>query len=260
MAEPVLAPRPKLLQLAGMEWSDEGVILSVRSHGETSAIAEIFARDHGRHLGLVRGGRSRRVRPILQAGNHVDATWRARLADHLGSFGLELRCPYAAMAMQDRDALLGLTSICALARLLPERDPHPNLFEVTQFVLHYLDKPEVWPALLVRWELSLLDELGVGLDLAKCAVTGEVCDLVYVSPKTGRAVSGEAGAPYHDKLLRLPPFLVAGEGVDVDRAEIGQGLRLTGHFLDRHIYGQRGENLPEPRLRLVERLSHTGIN
>ena len=176
-----------------MQWSDEGVILSVRPHGETAAVAEIFTRAHGRHLGLVHGGRSRRLRPVLQTGNHVDAVWKARLAEHLGNVSVELRKGYAAQAMDDPLTLAGLSSLCALAHLLPERDPHPSLFEVTLFVLGYLDEPDVWPALMVRWELALLDELGFGLDLAACASTGSEESLVYVSPKSGRAVSADAG-------------------------------------------------------------------
>ena len=191
-----------------MQWTDEGVILSVRPHGETAAVAEIFTREHGRHLGLVHGGRSGRLRPVLQIGNHVEAVWKARLAEHLGQVRVELRFGYAAQAMEDVLALAGMSSMCALARLLPERDPHPSLFEVTLFVLGFLDDAAVWPALMVRWELALLDELGFGLDLSSCAATGTKQDLVYVSPKSGRAVSMEAGEPYKDKLLRLPTFLV----------------------------------------------------
>src|SRR5262245_45087673 len=193
-----------------MDWSDEGVILSVRPHGETGAVLELFTRAHGRHLGLVHGGRSRKLRPVLQTGNHVDVTWKARLADNLGHFALELRTPNAARVMEDAGGLLALTCMAELARLLPERDPHPGLYEITQFVLGFLDEREVWPALYVRWELALLDELGFGLDLASCAATGATSSLIYVSPKSGRAVSAEAGEPYKDRLFALPAFLLAG--------------------------------------------------
>src|SRR5262245_16296346 len=182
-----------------MHWSDEGVILSVRAHGEAGAVLEVFTREHGRHLGLVHGGRSRKLRPILQTGNHVDAVWKARLADNLGHYTVELRKGFAAAVMENAAALAALTSMTALARLLPERDPHPNLYEVTLFVLGFLDEPQVWPALVVRWELALLDELGFGLDLASCAATGNTTDLIYVSPKSGRAVSAQAGEPYKDR-------------------------------------------------------------
>jgi DNA repair protein RecO (recombination protein O) len=154
-----------------MDWTDEGIILGVRPHGETASVVELLTRDHGRHLGLVHGGRSRRMRPILQAGNHVDVSWRGRLAEHLGHMTLETRRAYAAEVMDHAMPLAALETLTTLARLLPERDPHPSLYEVTLFVLGYLDAPDVWPALLVRWELALLDELGFGLDLAACAAT-----------------------------------------------------------------------------------------
>ena len=222
-----------------MEWSDEGVILGVRPHGETGAVLELFTRAHGRHLGLVHGGRSRKLRPVLQTGNHVDATWKARLADNLGHFTLELRKGFAAGVMDDAAALAALTSIAALTRLLPERDPHPNLYEVTLFVLGFLDERAVWPALVVRWELALLEELGFGLDLASCAATGKTTDLVYVSPKSGRAVSAEAGEPYKDRLLALPAFLRAGATGAVTEEDLRAGFALTGHFLDARVLRPR---------------------
>jgi DNA repair protein RecO (recombination protein O) len=231
-----------------MEWTDEGVVLSARPHGETAAVVELFTRHHGRHLGWVHGGRSRRLRPVLQVGNHVDATWKARLADNLGHFALELRKGYAAVVMEDAAALAALTSMAALARLLPERDPHPNLFEITLFVLSYLGDRAVWPALVVRWELALLDELGFGIDLASCAATGATADLVYVSPKSGRAVSAEAGAPYRDRLLALPAFLRGGAA---GGADVLAGFALTGHFLEARVLSQRNLEMPEARGRLL---------
>jgi DNA repair protein RecO (recombination protein O) len=246
-----------------MNWSDEGVILSVRAHGETAAVVELMTRAHGRHLGLVHGGKSRRLRPVLQIGNHVDATWKARLADHLGHMSVELRRGYAAAVMEDAAGLAGLSSLCALSRLLPERDPHPSLYEVTLFVLGFLDEPAVWPALMVRWEMALLDELGFGLDLSTCAATGARDGLVYVSPKSGRAVSEAAGEPYQDRLLALPAFLAkatrAGRGPALERkeaaiteADIAAGLELTGHFLETRVLGPRGEVMPDARVRLRE--------
>jgi DNA repair protein RecO (recombination protein O) len=234
-----------------MNWTDEGVILSVRPHGETAAVVELFTRAHGRHLGLVHGGRSRKLRPVLQMGNHVDAAWKARLAEHLGHMSLELRRGYAASVMEDAAALAGLTSLCALARLIPERDPHASLYEVTLFVLGYMDDESVWPALLVRWELALLDELGFGLDLSQCAATGSNDQLIYVSPKSGRAVSASAGEPYKDKLLRLPPFLLGARESPVSRGDIEAGLALTGHFLEARVLRPRGEEMPEARHRLL---------
>jgi DNA repair protein RecO (recombination protein O) len=238
-----------------MHWSDEGVVLSVRPHGEAGAVLELFTRQHGRHLGLVHGGRSRKLRPVLQVGNHIDAAWKARLADHLGHFTLELRKSYAGEVMEDRAALAAMTSMAALARLLPERDPHPNLFEVTLFVLGYLDDAAVWPALIVRWELALLDELGYGLDLSSCAATGKTADLVYVSPKSGRAVSAEAGAPYRDRLLALPAFLRAEAAArTVTEADLSAGFALTGHFLEARVLAPREMALPEARSRLLSYL------
>jgi len=240
-----------------MEWSDEGVILSVRPHGETGAVLELFTRAHGRHLGLVHGGRSRKLRPILQTGNHIDATWKARLADNLGHFAIELRRGFAAGVMDDAAALAALTSLAALSRLLPERDPHPNLYEVTLFVLGFLDERSVWPALLVRWELALLEELGFGLDLASCAATGQTSELVYVSPKSGRAVSAAAGEPYKGRLLSLPAFLRRGASGDVTLDDVRAGFALTGHFLEVRVFRPRNLAMPQARMRL---LSYVGQN
>jgi len=237
-----------------MEWSDEGMILSVRPHGETGAVLELFTRRNGRHLGLVHGGRSRKLRPILQIGNHVEASWKARLADNLGHFALELRKSYAALVLDDAAALAALTSIAALARLLPERDPHPNLFEITMFVLGYLDEREVWPALLVRWELALLEELGFGLDLTACASTGARTDLIYVSPKSGRAVSAAAGEPYKERLLALSPFLLGRPPAGVTAADVAAGLALTQHFLLARVLRPRDLAMPEARNRLLSYL------
>jgi DNA repair protein RecO (recombination protein O) len=233
-----------------MQWSDEAIILSVRPHGETAAVVELLTRGHGRHLGLVHGGRSRKIRPILQTGNHVDATWKARIEDHLGHVTLDLQRGYAAEAMEDGLTLTGLTSLCALARLLPERDPHPNLYEITLFVLGFLDDPSVWPALMVRWELALLDDLGFGLDLTQCASTGSTDDLIYVSPRSGRAVSRTAGEPYRDKLLALPPFLRGGPKSGLTAGDLSAGFTLTGHFLTTRFLQPRSVDMPEPRVRL----------
>jgi DNA repair protein RecO (recombination protein O) len=237
-----------------MHWSDEGVILSVRPHGETAAVVELFTRSHGRHSGLVHGGRSRKLRPVLQIGNHVDAAWKGRLSEQLGHITLELLRGYAASVLNDGDALSGLTSMSSLTRLLPERDPHPSLYEITLFVLSFLDDASVWPALMVRWEMALLEELGFGLDLAACAATGSTDDLVYVSPKSGRAVSAEAGEPYRDKLLRLPPFLAKGRQAPVTPEDIRDGFALTGHFLDVRVLAPRGDVLPEARGRFTATL------
>ncbi len=237
-----------------MDWQDEGIVLSVRTHGETSAILELLSREHGRHLGLVRGGRSRRQRPVLQPGNLVQATWRARLSEHLGQYTVELGEPFAVHALEDRLALAGLTTLTALARLLPERDPHGGLFEACLVVLRHVGDPEIWPGLLVRWELALLNELGFGLDLAACAATGEADDLTYVSPNTGRAVSRGAGDPYAAKLLALPGFLADNGTREPTPGDIAAGFALTGFFLEKHVLGPRALAMPEARLRLVAAL------
>jgi len=234
-----------------MQWTDEAIVLSAKPHGETAAVVELWTRTHGRHLGLVHGGRSRRLRPLLQTGNHVDATWKARLEDHLGHFSVEMRRAYAAEALDDASALAAVSAMAALIRLLPERDPHPNLYEVTLFVLGFLDDATVWPALLVRWELALLEELGFGLELGQCAATGSNDRLVFVSPKSGKAVSASAGEPYRDRLLALPQFLTKDRSGTVTNADIHRGFLLTGHFLESRVLLPRGQGLPQSRTRLV---------
>jgi len=234
-----------------MHWDDEGVILSVRPHGETSAVVEVLTREHGRHLGLVHGGQSRKQRPVLQQGNHVSVTWRGRLQEHLGTFAIEPRRSFATEVLDDPAALAGLMSLCALARALPERDPHPNLYEITLFVLGFLDDASVWPALMVRWELGLLDELGFGLDLGSCAATGATTGLVYVSPRSGRAVSAEAGGAPQGGPLALPPFLAGNAAGEVSREDVLAGLRLSAFFLETRVLVPVGEALPEARQRLA---------
>ena len=236
-----------------MEWRDEGIILAVRKHGETSAIAEILTPAHGRCLGLVRGGRSRIQRPVLQPGNFVQATWRARIEDHLGTFVFEPLKLSAGTIMEDSFRLSGLTTLASLTQVLPEREPHQRLYAAFQIVLDAMDRDEHWPALLVRWELGLLEELGFGLDLSKCAATGMLNDLTYVSPKTGRAVGQLAGEPYHDKLLQLPGFLMGQPVNSTD--EILAGFKLTGYFLKRHIFEPRGLEMPQSRAWIIAQLA-----
>ena len=237
-----------------MQWSDEGVVLSVRQHGELGAVLELFTRAHGRHLGLVHGGRSRKLRPILQIGNHLDATWKARLADHLGHFTLELRKSYAAQVMEDAAALAAMTSMAALARLLPERDPHPNLFEVTLFVLGFLDERAVWPALVVRWELALLEELGYGLDLSSCAATGKTdrSRLCLAEIRAGRV--RRSGGALQGSAARLAAVSARRWHARGDRADLDAGFALTGHFLDTRVLRPREMELPEARSRLLSYL------
>jgi DNA repair protein RecO (recombination protein O) len=241
-----------------MEWTDEGLVLSVRPHGETAAIAEMFTRARGRHLGLVHGGRSRKLRPVLQIGNHVEVGWKGRLPDDLGSMTVELRRGFAAEAMARAPDLAALTSFSTLARLLPEHDPHPGLYEISLFVLSYLEEAEVWPALMVRWELALLDELGFGLDLSTCAATGTAENLIYVSPRSGRAVSADAGEPYKDRLLNLPAFLRGTTSGPVTQADIAAGFALTGHFLKTRVLEPRELMMPDARQRMVALVCASG--
>jgi len=236
-----------------MEWRDEGVILSVRRHGETSAIAEILTAEHGRTMGLVRGGRSKQQRPVLQAGNAVQAVWRARLEEQLGTFTLEPLDLKAGAIMEEPFRLAGLATLTGLAQLLPEREPHPRVYEALRIVLDAIDQDELWPALLVRWELGLLDELGFGLDLSKCAATGSRDELLYVSPRSGKAVSAAAGDPFRDRLFRLPPFLR--EGSAAPPRDIIEGLKLAAFFLDRHLFEPRGMNFPEQQDWIIRALA-----
>lgn len=238
-----------------MHWTDEAIILSARPHGETSTVAELFTRSHGRHLGLVQGGRSRKMRPVLQPGNVVEATWKARLAEHLGQLSIEPVKSHAATALERPLALSGLSSLTAMLHLLAEREPHPGLYEVTLFVLAYLDEDEIWPPIYARWELALLAELGFGLDLSRCAQTGETESLIYVSPKSGRAVSAAAGEPYRDRLLRLPGFLRGTGANTLGASDLADALALTEHFLLTRVAQPRGQGLPEARERLVRALA-----
>lgn len=230
-----------------MEWRDEGIILASRRHGETSAILEVMTRAHGRHMGMVRGGRSRRMQPVLQPGNRVELTWRARLDEHLGMFQVEPLELNAARFFDSASAVFGLQTIAAHLRLLPERDPHALMFETLALLLDHLAEPAAAAELIARFELLVLDELGFGLDLARCAATGARDELIYVSPKTGRAVSAAAGAPWRDRLLPLPAFLRAGSGIRGDAQGFEAAFRLSGHFLARHVYEPRGMQEPECR-------------
>ncbi|WP_269582783.1 DNA repair protein RecO [Roseibium sp. Sym1] len=221
-----------------MEWSGRGVVLTTRRHGESDTILEVMTRERGRHLGLVRGGRSKRHRPALQPGNELHLTWKARLADHLGQFQVEPETLRAGELMTSGLGLTGVQHLAFLLRLLPERHPYPRLFEALCVLLEHLDSADAAAALVIRFELELLKELGAGLDLSACAATGSRDELTYVSPKSARAVSREAGLPYHDKLLPLPSFLLDGQrqaGSELTWTDITQGFELTSFFLDRHL-------------------------
>ncbi len=230
-----------------MEWRDEGIVLGTRKHGETSAILEVMTRAHGRHLGLVRGGRSRRMQPVLQPGNRLDLTWRARLDEHLGMFQVEPLELHAARLFDSACAVYGLQTLAAHLRLLAERDPHASLYDTLNILIAHLEDPDVAGELVVRFELLVLDELGFGLDLSQCAATGRREELVFVSPRSGRAVSRAAGEPWADRMLALPAFLQQGARVQADRAAMDEAYRLTGFFLARHVYEPRGIDAPEAR-------------
>jgi len=230
-----------------MRWEDSGIFLSGRPHGETSVIADIFTREHGRTLGLVKGGRSKRIRPMLQTGNGLSVEWRARLEDQLGVYTVELVKATAARVLDDHLALLGITAVASLLQVLPERDPHPKLFDAVEFCLTQADMKR-FVECIIRFELRLLDELGFGLDLTHCAATGRKDELIFVSPKSGQAVSREAGEPYRAKLLALPAFLKDEETADAaEHGEIADGLNLTGYFLGVHVFGGGEASLPLAR-------------
>ena len=223
-----------------MEWRDQGIVLGIKRHGETSVIAEMMTRDRGRHLGVIRNGRSRSMLPVLQPGNLLELTWRARLDEHLGNFAAEPVSFRAATLMEHAASLHGVQALAALLRLLPERDPHPHLFDMLNIVLDHLADATGAGELYVRFELAVLNNLGFGLDLGECAATGTREGLEYVSPKSGRAVCREAGLPYQDRLFRLPDFLKEGSTKAATRESLGEAFRMTLYFLHRHVYEPRG--------------------
>jgi DNA repair protein RecO (recombination protein O) len=242
-----------------MEWSDDGIILATRRHGESSVILEVMTRGRGRHMGLVRGGRSRKMQAALQPGNTVDLVWRARIDNHLGTFAVEPVTQRAADLMSAATGVYGIQALAALLHLLPERDPHPQLHAGLTAILDHLGTPAIAGPLMVHFELQVLAELGFGLDLGECAATGQRTDLIYVSPKSGRAVCSIAGAPYADRLLPLPAFLrardgleVATPGSEVDPQSLADAFRMTGYFLDRHVYAPRGVPVSPARDGFIE--------
>jgi DNA repair protein RecO (recombination protein O) len=236
-----------------MEWSDEAIVLSLRPHGESSAILEALTREHGRHLGLVRGGISPKRRAVLQPGNRVKLTWRARLAENLGVFVAELEAARAHAMFESKEALAGLNALAAIANaVLPEREPHRPAFEGAEALIDAITDHVFaeWAPLFVRWELGLLNELGFGLDLERCTATGATANLIYVSPRTGRAVSAEPGEAYRDRLLALPGFLRNGE--EASPADVLAGLNLTAHFLQQWVLMPHQKTMPEARRRLID--------
>ncbi|MGI9393613.1 MAG: DNA repair protein RecO [Boseongicola sp.] len=243
-----------------MEWRDEGVLLAVRRHGETAAIIEVFTENHGRHAGVVRGGTSRKIAPILQPGAQIDVTWRARLEDHLGVFAVEPVRSRAAQLMDGRETLAALNAVTGLLSFaLPEREAHGALYRRTYALLDMIGDGPYWALAYLRWELALLDDLGFGLDLTRCTVTGTSDNLSFVSPKTGRAVSEAAAGEWVERLLPLSPALV-GKG-DGDDDDLMQGLSVTGHFLATRLAPALGDRqLPEARQRFLDILARRSGN
>jgi DNA repair protein RecO (recombination protein O) len=235
-----------------MQWQDRAIILGVKRHGETTVIVEVMTPERGRHLGMVRSGRSRSMQPVLQPGNEVEVTWRARLDEHLGEFRVEPVRLRAARLMETATAVYGVQAMGALLRLLPERDPHPHLFEALEIILENLHNPADAGELFVRFELAVLNDLGFGLDLSECAATGARSDLAYVSPKSGRAVSRAAGAPWADKMFALPAFLGTEQSQAADFESLAAAFRLTAFFLHRHVYEPRGVEAADAREGFVQ--------
>jgi DNA repair protein RecO (recombination protein O) len=233
-----LRTRGVRLKDCAMEWTDDGIVLGTRKHGEANAILEVMTRDHGRHLGLVRGGAGSRLRPVLQPGNTVHVTWRARLDEHLGHYAVEPLRLHGASQLAASHVVYGVTHLAALCRLLPERDPHPEVHEALTAMLERLDHPLAAGAEMVRFELQILAELGFGLDLENCAATGTANDLGFVSPRSGRAVSRTAAEPWQDRLFRLPAFLSDTTAPPVE--DIADGFALTGFFIEHRVLEPRG--------------------
>ena len=241
-----------------VDWTDRGIVLSLRPLGEADAIVTLLTEHQGRHAGLVRGGAGRKHRSVLQPGNLVQAEWRARLENHLGNFTIEALQSFGGAVLSERMALAGLGALCAMIdATLPEREPHPAIFAAALELLAHLGDLH-WGAHYVRWELALLTEMGYGLDLRSCAATGTTEDLTYVSPRSGRAVSAAAAAPYRDRLLSLPGFLRAALGEAADPvtpptpADVADGLILTGYFFDRNVFAPQHQALPQARTRFVD--------
>ncbi len=227
------------------DWQDTGIVLSARLFGETDVVLECLTAGHGRAAGLVKGGASRKRRADFEVGNHLSLHWRARLTDQLGSFAVENMHTPSAHVLDDRAALLALQYVCTLSRVLPEREPKANVYEALAVLTRSLGGEGAWPALVVRYELGVLASMGYGLDLSECAGGGDD-DLAYVSPRTGRAVSRDQGRPYHDKLLPLPPFLLASQ-IAPTLDDIEAGFQLSGFFLGRRLYASVHQPIPDIR-------------
>ncbi len=241
-----------------MEWEDEAFVLGARSHGETGGVVELLTLERGRFVAHVAGAASRKMKPVLQPGSKVAVRYRSRMADQLGSATLEPMGEGLSALFDDPLALAGLSAAAAVAAgALPEREAHPGAFNAFEALTHAFSLTEAWPAVYVRFEAGLLQELGFGLDLSKCAATGTMDELIYVSPRTGRAVSREAGEPYKDKLLALPPFLLSAQQ-RLEPGDVAAGLALTGHFLEAFVFAVLNRPLPPARMWLMDRLVAEG--
>lgn len=241
-----------------MEFSDEAYVLSARAHGDTGVVVELLTAEHGRRAAYVAGGASRRMKPFLQAGTRVEADFRSRTSDQLGSARLEPVGQGPAALFDDPLALIGLNAAAAVAQgALPEREAHPGAFNAFEALMGAFAWPEIWPAVFARFEAGLLDDLGFGLDLSKCGATGTTDDLIWVSPRTGRAVSREAGAPYADKLLKLPPFML-GAQAGLAEGDVRAGLDLTGHFLEQFVFHPQNKPIPPARVWMLDKLGEAG--
>jgi DNA repair protein RecO (recombination protein O) len=237
-----------------MEWKDEGLVIARRHHGESAAIVSLLTREHGRHLGLVRGGTGRRAAGLYEPGNLVRAVWRGRLAEHLGSYTCEPMQSFAARVIDDPLRLGALTSACAIVEVaLPEREPHDALYAATLELLSHLEDDD-WAMQYARWECQCLADLGFGLDLSHCALTGTAEDLAYVSPRSGRAVSRAAGQPYAEKLFSLPGFLTGEWAGPVPLTAVLGALEMTGHFLERNVLAASDKPVPQARIQFIDRL------
>ena len=241
-----------------MDFQEEAFVLSARAHGDTGAVVDLLTQGHGRRSAYVAGGASRKMRPFLQPGARVVADYRARTSDHLGAARLEPMGEGPRALFDDALALTGLAAAAAVAQgALPQREPHPGVFLAFEALMAAFALPSVWPAIFVRFEAGLLDDLGFGLDLTRCAATGGVDDLIYVSPRTGRAVSRQAGAPYADKMLTLPPFMLGAQAGLVE-GDVKAGFDLTGHFLEQFVFHPLNKPLPPARVWMLDKLGETG--
>jgi DNA repair protein RecO (recombination protein O) len=241
-----------------MEFEDDAYVLAARPFGESGAIIEALTLNHGKWAAHVAGGASRRLKPATQPGARVRLRYRARTSDNLGSASLEAEGEGPSALFDDPLALSALSAATTLlAAALPEREPQPGAFLALEALLGALAASDLWPVVLVRFEAGLLDALGFGLDLSRCAVSGSADDLVWVSPRTGRAVSATAGEPYRERLLPLPPFMLSAQAT-IAPGDVGAGLAITGRFLEAHIFALLDRPLPPARVRLVERLGEAG--